>query len=573
MRDIDCVVIGYNEGRFVDYGTMSKRAGTFSPEWQIYRKEHIVIDETPMPWMDAFSTLRNKAVGRNDRYHVGEVYNLASVYLTSHLRRHGIDAVAISLFGNERDRLRSLLATRPKVVAITSTFYVNILPVLPIVQFVREHSPESHIVVGGPLIDNFARDGVSNDLQDMLFAIGADSYVLEAQGEATLVSLYQAISARVSLANVNNVIRCEEGNWILSERVLESNSLDECRIRWADFAVDHEIGVTAQMRTARSCAFKCSFCDYPSRAGALTVASVDTVRQEIRELAALGVKNLVFVDDTFNVPPKRFKALCEMMIEEDLGLSWYSYFRCSNAKDDETFDVAAASGCKGVFLGIESADPVILKNMNKLAQDDQYRDGIARLKERGITTFASIIVGFPGETETTVNNTIDFLNDTRPTLWRAQAWWGNPKSPIYAKQEEYGISGSAYKWAHDTMTSEEAAALCDAMYSSVVNSAWLPLYDFDFWSLPYLAGKGLSVNELVPLLELSQEIMQEQQVQREDGSRLKILCRELADAVAALSLDSPRFSYTEAALAEITVASHPMYPSPQDEKSLGSKDD
>lgn len=79
----------------------------------------------------------------------------------------------------------------------------------------------------------------------------------------------------------------------------------------------------------------------------MTTASVETVRKELRALAEHGVDNVVFVDDTFNVPPKRFKEICRMMIEENLGLNWYSYFRCSNARDEEAFDLAAESGCSG----------------------------------------------------------------------------------------------------------------------------------------------------------------------------------------------------------------------------------
>lgn len=178
-------------------------------------------------------------------------------------------------------------------------------------------------------IDNLARPGLSDTVQDLFTAMGSDSYVQESQGEQTLVNLCQAIQAGDPLAKVNNLILCSGDRWVPNRHAPENNDLDQAAIDWASF--DPElVGVTAQTRTARSCAFKCSFCDYPTRAGALRTASVETVRREIRAMARMGVRNVVFVDDTFNVPPKRFKELCRMMIEEDLGLRWYSYFRCSN---------------------------------------------------------------------------------------------------------------------------------------------------------------------------------------------------------------------------------------------------
>lgn len=540
MTALECVVIGYNSGEFDDYRAMCERAGADSPEMQIYRKEHMVVDGTAMSWMDAFSVLRARATGRNDRYHVGEVYNLAALYLSSHLRRSGLRTDSVSLFDAEQDRLADLLAQRPAVVAVTSTFYVNILPVIPIVEFVREHSPSSHVVVGGPLIDNLCRDGVDERAQDLLFAMGADSYIQESQGENALVSLCRAVRSGADLDEVDNLVLCRDGKWSLTRRRIENNDLDACSIDWGGFD-PRLIGVTAQTRTARSCAFKCSFCDYPSRAGALTTASVDTVRRELRELAGMGVRNVVFVDDTFNVPPKRFKEICRMIIEEDLGLNWYSYFRASNARDDESFDLAAESGCAGVFLGIESGDPTVLKTMRKLAQDDQYRVGIQRLKERGIITFASILVGFPGETEQTVQNTVDFLNETAPDFWRAQAWWANPRSPVYRQKDDFAIKGEGYNWSHHTMTSAEAAAHTDAMFAAVTESLWLPLYDFDFWSLPYLHGKGLDTVSLRTLLRISEKIMLERD--RANGSpALRTLEQQFAAAVANVSVEPPRFT-------------------------------
>ncbi|WP_433389503.1 PhpK family radical SAM P-methyltransferase [Micromonospora sp. KLBMP9576] len=541
MNRLDCVVIGYNEGDFGDYQAMCERAGPGTPEYQIMRSEHLVVDDRAMPWLDAFSRLRNRGTGRTDRYHVGEVFNLAAIYLTSYLRRAGLRAEPISLFSGERARLEALLAERPAVVAITTTFYVNILPVGPIVELVRELSPSSHIVVGGPLVDNLLLSGLTPAVEDFFYAMGADSYIQESQGERSLGQLCQVLRDGGDLSAVDNLIHCPEGTWTRTRRRPESNDLDACSIDWSGFSLDL-VGTTAQVRTARSCAFKCSFCDYPTRAGALTSASVDTVRGELRALAELGVRNVVFVDDTFNVPPKRFKELCRMMIEEDLGLSWYSYFRCSNARDEESFDLAARSGCAGVFLGIESGDSDVLANMHKLAQDSQYRSGIARLKERGITTFASMIVGFPGETEKTVSNTVDFLNETAPDLWRAQAWWANPRSPVYQQKELLGIEGEGYTWSHFSMSSREAAALTDEMFERVTESVWLPLYDFDFWSLPYLEGKGVSVPELMRLLRTTQQIIGTRN-SGTDPAGLAALERRFGAEIAELDVAPARFSF------------------------------
>jgi anaerobic magnesium-protoporphyrin IX monomethyl ester cyclase len=454
----------------------------------------------------------------------------------------------VTLFSGQREEIAEMLARGPTVVAVTTTFYVNILPVVPVVEFIRQYAPQAHIVVGGPLIEGMCPDGIAgpgpveSSMDDLLTLMGADSYVVESQGEWTLGQLCEALAAGADLTRVPNLILEAGETWAFTGRRPETNNLDECAIDWSGFSAA-DLAPTAQMRTARSCAFKCSFCDYPLRAGALATASIDTVRRELRQLADRGVSNIVFVDDTFNVPPRRFKDLCRMMIEEDFGLSWYSYFRSSNARDEETFDLAARSGCAGVFLGIESADNEVLGNMHKLAQDDQYRLALVRFAERGVSTFASMILGFPGETAESVRRSADFLNETRPTFWRVQAWWANPRSPIYATKDLHAIEGSAYSWSHRTMDSGEAAALCDWMFDAVTESTWLPLYDFDFWSLPYLAGKGLDHQQVKALLGPTQQIMSERDSAHPDPVRIAQLQTRWEDAVLATTPEPARFSF------------------------------
>ncbi|HZB32289.1 MAG TPA: PhpK family radical SAM P-methyltransferase [Streptosporangiaceae bacterium] len=548
MSILDCLVVGYNEGDFAEYASVCERAGRASPERQIYSRERLRVGGRDQPWLAAFSSLRAQASGRADRYHPSEVLNLACLYLTSYLRRRGLAAAAVFSVTGQHDELRAALAEKPRVVAITTTFYVSVSPVLPIVELVRELSPTSRVVIGGPLVDNLAQDHVQlnlvdEDMSDLLDLMDADAYVWESQGEHTLAEICHATRASEDFSAVPNLLirRESRGDWGLTSRRPENNNLDACSIDWSLFR-DVGLGATAQLRTARSCAFKCTFCDYPSRAGTLALAGVDTVRRELLQLAEQGVRNVVFVDDTFNVPPKRFLALCEMMIEADLGLSWYSYLRCSSARDPRTFDLAAESGCAGVFLGIESADPTVLENMKKLAQDDQYRAGLRELNERDIATFASIIVGFPGETTESVQRTKDFLEETRPTFWRAQAWWANPRSPIYRQKDEFGIEGRAYRWRHDTMTSQEAAAHCDDLFATVRSATWLPLYDFDFWSIPYLLGKGMTVDSLTESLRLSQQVMRTEG----QGEANVIATAAFEDYVRAMpDLEPARFTLPE----------------------------
>jgi p-methyltransferase len=507
---LDCVVIGYNELPFERYERFLRNYGEESEAYRDLKFSFVDVGGTKLD----YPGLLNHAVGlaRGDsappvrEFMSGDIPNLAAIYLTNFLRRRGLRADYVNLFQHEKERLLELLARDPACVAITTTFYVVNMPVNEMVEFIRAHNPRTKIVVGGPLIANHVRNYRGDALRAALDDMGADFYVVEGAGELTLSALVACVRDGGDASQVPNLAYVEGGALRRTPTVPENNSLDEDAVNWRDFS-DRDLGRTLQTRTARSCAFKCSFCNYPTRAGALTLADVSTVERELNSMRELGdVRNVVFIDDTFNVPLPRFKELCRMMIRNGYGFNWFSYFRCSNS-DEEAFDLMAESGCKGVFLGIESGSPAILKNMNKAATVERYGHGIRELHKRGVLTFGSFIVGFPGETDETVDETLDFIKEHRPTYYRAQSWYCEPGTPIDAQRQKYGIEGEGFVWKHNTMDSLAAMDHIDRIFLSVDESLWLPQWSFDFWIIPYLVGRGITPERFRQFMALADKLL------------------------------------------------------------------
>jgi radical SAM PhpK family P-methyltransferase len=507
---LDCLIIGYNDVSFAQQEQRVIDRGRHDPERGMFMRDHLLLNGRRLPYMDAVNDILRRAgkIGADDYLHGGEVPNLAACYLASFLVSRGLSAEMVSLFNCEQDRITDLLATRrPRTVAITTTYYIMPYPVAEITQFIRERMPDTQIIVGGPLVSNMLAD-LDADGRDEVFSwMGADIYVRESQGEDTLALLAAAVRDGTDLRDVPNVyLPAADGRFRFTRARPEANAMDQCVVNWDLFA-GSGLGATVHTRTARSCAFKCAFCDYPVRAGELTLASVEAIERELRQLDRLGVTQMVFIDDTFNVPGPRFKELCRMMARNDFGFRWYSFFRAATARDQETYDLMAASKCGAVFLGIEAGDDQILKNMHKVATVDRYRFGIEQLSERGIATFASFISGFPGETEQTVQSTIDFINSTQPTFFRTEPWWYNHRSPIHRQAEEFGLTGREYEWRHNTMDTRGAVDACQALFDNVSGSLWMPGYNFDFWALPYLFGKGIGLPEVVEFHRLARQVM------------------------------------------------------------------
>jgi radical SAM PhpK family P-methyltransferase len=506
---LDCVVIGYNETPFEEYEALLRKYGEDSEAYRDLQFSFVNLGGKRFNYIDLLnyvSRLNHPETHEPEQLKACDIPNLAAAYLTHYLRKHGHQARYINLFQHERDALARYLEMSPLCVAITTTFYVMNYPVREIVRFIRERNRHVQIVVGGPLIGNHFRNYQDEQLTATLEDIGADVYVIESQGEWTLAKLIECLRAGQPLSSVPNIAYWQEGCLTRTPANPESNSLDECAIDWRAFP-EEQLGPTLQTRTARSCAFKCSFCNYPTRAGRLVLAGLDTIEHELDSIRELGgVRNIVFIDDTFNVPLARFKDICRLMIRKQYGFNWFSYFRCSNS-DEEAIELLARSGGKGVFLGIESGSPRILANMNKAATIEMYDKGIRLLKDYGVLTFASLIVGFPGETEETVDETRRFIAATKPDYYRAQLWYCEAGTPIQQQREKFGISGDGFVWRHATMDSLAAMDHIRRMFLEVQSSVWLPQWSFDFWTIPYIVGKGYSLEQFKELMTWAHKLL------------------------------------------------------------------
>jgi radical SAM PhpK family P-methyltransferase len=530
---LDCVVIGYNDPPFEAYEQLLRQYGEDSEAYRDLRLSFIELDGRKLNYVDLLNHFARLA-GNGGGYISGEIPNLAAAYLTSFLRRRGLRAEYINLFQNEKEKLAELLERDPVCVAITTTFYVIGFPIYEMVEFIRSHNDRVKIVIGGPLVANYTRNYQGEELQAALRDLGADICVIESQGELALTHVVAALRSGGGLGAVPNLLyRDDDGTFLATPVAPESNSLDENYIDWLALS-SGDLGATLQTRTARSCAFKCAFCNYPTRAGKLTLASLATIERELDSMHARGnIENVVFIDDTFNVPLPRFKDICRLMIRKRYGFRWFSYFRCSNS-DVETVDLMAESGCAGVFLGIESGSPTILENMDKAATIEKYARGIELLRDRGILTFGSFIIGFPGETDRTVQETLDFILDNRMDYYRAQMWYNEAGTPIHRQHEKYGIYGDGFVWEHNTMDSLEAMDHIERIFLRVTTSEWLPQWSFDFWVIPYLMGKGISRERFREFMAPANQLLRLEiaEVEPREKQRLREDCvRQLVDKV------------------------------------------
>lgn len=525
---IDCLVLGHYDLGFAAHEAIVKSKGMNSGDYRNLRMDYVTIDGLKLPYLDVLNHLTRQQL------HWTEMPQVAPVYLASFLARLGFKAEFGSFFSSKRGELKEMLRRKPKVVAVTTTLYLSPLIVKEVVRFIKQINFDACIVVGGPLIDNMGFHLDQTDFRVILEEMGGDVYVRQRQGEKTLAKLISVIREKGDQRKVRNCYIRWQGQFVYTGEEAEF-SLEP--INW-DIYKNKDLGPTLQTRTALSCPFRCTFCDYPVRAGKWVPQEIAIVESELKQIASRSnVRNLVFIDDTFNVPADRFKEILRMMIRNRFRFRWYSYLRC-NIVDEELCELMSESGCAGVFLGIESGDANVLKIMKKVATPDQYLRGMTLLKKAGITTFASLIVGFPGETEHSIDNTVELLQRAEPSFFRGEIWFNNPRAPIYQSRDQFGIEGLGYQWHHNTMDWELACEMVMRLYGEVTNSTWLPMYDFDFWILPYLEGKGIRMDQIKEFVSACNELLSVElgishrrtSIERSSAeSKLREICGEIGD--------------------------------------------
>jgi hopanoid biosynthesis associated radical SAM protein HpnJ len=163
--------------------------------------------------------------------------------------------------------------------------------------------------------------------------------------------------------------------------------------------------------TTRGCPAQCTFCLWPQTLSGhpWRKRSTDDVAAEMAKVKQYWpeVKEFFFDDDTFNIQKARTIELCAKL--KPLGLTWSCTSRVTT--DYETLRAMKEAGCRLLIVGYESGDQQILKNIKKGATIERARQFTKDCHKLGLVIHGDFIMGLPGETRETINNTIRFAKE------------------------------------------------------------------------------------------------------------------------------------------------------------------
>lgn len=403
--------------------------------------------------------------------------NYNGIFLLNYLRKRGYDVVLINGFYEERESFRRLLEGQPRSLLVSTTFILDKKRLRDFTEEIRAMAPETPIIAGGPfvfssylLLKRMDDPGYDTDSakKDFLFLDvdeepSVDLYVVSQRGEEVLCQALDRVRQGRPLDDLPNTATFDGRSYSFSKRIDELSGSLQLEIDWMPLPEDVFRSGSVTMQASNGCPYRCAFCNFVKDRRHTFVKPIDQLVAEMREVASRGVHYVRFVDDNFRLGSDDLNAVSQRLVEEDLGLRWMSFFRASTLKNAD-LPLLHRAGCMEVRLGLESADASVLRNMNKRSDPDLYAETIRRLLAAGIDCAVSFIFGFPGETDETARQTIEFIKKVECPEEEGVLTWSlfpfilAPLSPIYESElrKKYGLSGYMQDWKHDTMDFEQA---------------------------------------------------------------------------------------------------------------------
>ncbi len=427
----------------------------------------------------------------------GAAYRLNGIYLLSYLLKGGLQVKLIDRYFKDKSTFKEMLRETPRAVVISTTFIRNKQTLKRLVTDIRELAPDIFIIAGGPFVNLSYRmlkrssdSGYETHLaeNDFLFFQNqqprVNLYITGLQGEDILLEALQRIRLNRPVDDLPNTVRFDGKTYSFSEQKNTIFDNLNTSIDWQSLPAKIFRSGVIPMQTSKGCPFKCAFCNFTKDRRLMFIKSLDRLVEELKAVSARGVRFVRFTDDNFRHGRGNLNTLSRRIIKENIPVKWMTMVRAS-ALEGVDFKLLKESGCIEVLLGLESADPQILENMNKKASPRLYASVVKRLLTAGIDASCYFLFGFPGETDETVKSTLDFIRQIEFPEFPGTLSWAlfpfslAPLSPVYEPEmrRKYGLTGYMDQWRHRTMTSEDVMGHIKRVFGALEHSC--PMYRND----------------------------------------------------------------------------------------------
>jgi radical SAM superfamily enzyme YgiQ (UPF0313 family) len=288
---------------------------------------------------------------------------------------------------------------RPEVVGTTSVT-LNFPQAVEILSTAKRHRPSLVTMMGGP--------HVSFTAAETLKAFPGVDLIVQGEGEMTIVELMAEGMNPSAWEGTRGIAFRRNGEVIVTEPRPFIEDLDTLPLparHLLPLSRYQALGYSISIITSRGCPYSCIFCLGRRMVGnRVRLRSAPRVVDEIEQILAYGIDRINVADDLFVSHRGRVREVCDEILRRALRFTWSAFARV-NTVDRETLKLMREAGCDSVSFGVETGNSDLLKLARKGITREQVRKAVSLCREIGIVPHTSFIVGLPGETPETLEET------------------------------------------------------------------------------------------------------------------------------------------------------------------------
>jgi anaerobic magnesium-protoporphyrin IX monomethyl ester cyclase len=349
---------------------------------------------------------------------------LGILYISGYLEDQGIEHEVYDTTFSSKKKFREYLATyKPRLIGI----YVNLMTkinVLESIRFIKENLPDTKIILGGPEV----RHSAENFLR-----YGAD-YIVIGEGEETMTELVNClvlvpagfeedVEEHAGHRSLSGIAFLDNGTFIQNPERQKIKDLNELSIPnrkkinlklYLDAWKKHHGKNALSVSTMRGCPYTCKWCSRAVYGLSYRRRSPDKVVEELVQIKKeYNPDSLWFVDDVFTISHRWLSSFRDELQKQNLLIPYECITRADRL-NEEVILMLKETGCFRVWIGAESGSQKVIDLMDRRVDVGQVRDMIKLTRKHGIEAGTFIMLGYPGETEADIEETIHHLKESNP---------------------------------------------------------------------------------------------------------------------------------------------------------------
>ncbi len=379
---------------------------------------------------------------------------LAAVVRKMGLTTKIIDAPSLNLGYSET--MERIFESPPLFLGITAVT-TSVYKAAKLAGMVKERDSRIITIIGGPHLTAVPEETMRRFPEFDIGVIG--------EGEATVTELFDKFKGLVTdgvlisrgkwdelskeLEGIRGLILRENGSFRVTDKRDTIKDLDSLPLPAWDLlpgfpgnykpaAFKYRKLPATYVLTSRGCPHKCIFCDTSVFSRQFRYFSAEYMIEMIMLLYnQYGIREISFEDDTFLTFKKRLVRICESLIREKLDISWSCNGRVHGV-DRDILSLMKRAGCWQISYGIESGDQGILDFADKHIKLEQVERAIALTSEAGILSKGFFILGFPFDSDETIERTIGFAKRLKLNDISVSMMTPFPGSQMYEIGQKHG---------------------------------------------------------------------------------------------------------------------------------------